>query len=598
MLTDAPHARALFTPVIVGILAELAVSVALRADEEWYGILQAPSVLPFELELGVESRRWVYNDACFAKAERTGKTVLGQHAGFHDLFVPISDGRRVWGILSVGPFARKRPTGVEVLERWQWLSGSSPHPTDRRFSDYLEATFGTLTLEGDHFVAFQRTVEYLAQLASGKGRVEPIARDALALKQTLRQARFVERMWETARSMIDDRTTHIWATRYQAETLGSIGLRHPPDSALVGLFVSRKDEPDQVDDLIRRTELQRATVRLAQKVGGVVAGRVGDHGVALLARTTGSAARRRAELLDLGERVRTIARRLGFRLHLGTSAMPESSSVAKRYEQALAAAERALSLGHSVIHAEASGERRAKSLAALRRELGRIHADHPSKLSARFDQYLEAVGLECGHRLEPARVHLAVGIERATEALLGTGALDGKTFEELRTDLDRAAEDATTMTELFGCYRRALSDIQLAMLRPLEAGRERGTRRAISYLREHLSERVSLTRLAKVAGFAPGYFSKLFKRQEGMTLESYTQQLRLTRAKELLHNTQLSVERVGQLAGFGTRNHFHHVFRRAEGVTPLQYRNRGWWSGGSAHDRAFLKTTRRTTKSH
>jgi len=318
-----------------------------------------------------------------------------------------------------------------------------------------------------------------------------------------------------------------------------------------------------------------------------------------LVHTTGSAERRRGKLLDLGERIRAVARRCGFRLHLGTSIGANSGSLAESYELALAAAEEALSRGQSVIHAEPTRERRGKSLALLRRELGQIFAEHPSKLAARFDTYLEAVALDCGHRLEPTRVQLEVGLERLTEALLGSGALDAKSFEELRVELVRAAGDATTVREVFAAYRRALSDIQAAMLRPLDAGRERSTRRAITYLREHLSEPLSLGKIAKVAGFAPGYFSKLFKRQEGTTLESYTRHLRLTRAKELLHNTELSVERVGQLSGFGTRNHFHHVFRSAEGMTPLQYRERGWWSGASAHDLATsAKATRRTTKSH
>lgn len=599
MLTDAPNARAMFSTVVVGMLADLNVSMALRADQEWYGIHHVPSVLPFELELGVESRRWPYNDACFARAERERKTVVGQHAGFFDLFAPICDRKTVWGILTVGPFARARPTSNDVQERWRWLSGSPPHPTDRRFSDYLSATLETLTLEGDLFSAFKRLVECLAELAGGQGKLERLAREATDLQGKLKEARFAELMWETARSMMDKRTTHIWATRYTADSLTKLGLRQPPDHALVGLLLGQRDEPDPVDDLLRRDEFQRACVALARKVGGVAAGRVGDHGVALLVHATGSAARRRNKLLDLGERVRTVARRFGFKIHLGTSVPIDAGSLADNYELALSAAEKALSRGQSVVHAEPTRERRGKSLALLRRELGQIVAEHPSKLAARFDRYLEAVALDCGHRLESTRVQLEVGLERLTEALLGTGALDEKSFEELRTELERRAGDSTTVRELFSSYRRALSDIQLAMLRPLDAGKERSTRRAIAYLREHLSEPLSLNKVAKVAGFAPGYFSKLFKRQEGMTLESYTRQLRLTRAKELLHNTELSVERVGQLSGFGTRNHFHHVFRETEGTTPLKYRERGWWSGGSAHDRPLRrKTTRRTLKSH
>lgn len=94
------------------------------------------------------------------------------------------------------------------------------------------------------------------------------------------------------------------------------------------------------------------------------------------------------------------------------------------------------------------------------------------------------------------------------------------------------------------------------------------------FVRDHLAEPLSVERVAKVSGFAPRYFSKLFAQNEGTTFHQYVLGLRLEQAKRTLLWTTLSVERIGQLVGFSTRSHFHRAFVAAVGVTPLEYRNR------------------------
>jgi AraC-like DNA-binding protein len=99
-------------------------------------------------------------------------------------------------------------------------------------------------------------------------------------------------------------------------------------------------------------------------------------------------------------------------------------------------------------------------------------------------------------------------------------------------------------------------------------------RRATEYIHEHLAEPLRLGKVASVAGFAPGYFSKLLGRAHGSSFENYTRRIRLERAKQMLSDTSLSVERVARLCGFGSRNYLHEAFRAAFATTPLGYRIR------------------------
>jgi AraC-like DNA-binding protein len=211
-------------------------------------------------------------------------------------------------------------------------------------------------------------------------------------------------------------------------------------------------------------------------------------------------------------------------------------------------------------------------LRRLREQLNDVREDRPGQLAARFDRYLEAVAIHSGHRLDAAAGHMEAGFERLAEPLVRRGAIDRKSFTALCDDLDRAAEAAKTVQDLFAAYRRAVADVSSAMASPTCARRDRSVRRAADYIRHHFTEPLSLPAAARVAGFAPNYFSRLFAAREKMPFERYVAKLRLERAKHLLVNTGLGAERIAELSGYGSPQYFSRVFREAVGVTPLQFR--------------------------
>jgi AraC-like DNA-binding protein len=80
--------------------------------------------------------------------------------------------------------------------------------------------------------------------------------------------------------------------------------------------------------------------------------------------------------------------------------------------------------------------------------------------------------------------------------------------------------------------------------------------------------------VASVAGFAPKYFSYLFKRRERVTFEAYLRRVRVERARQLLSSTDLNLARVAELSGFRSAQYFCHVFRDSCGATPTEFRER------------------------
>jgi AraC-like DNA-binding protein len=576
---DLPTWPTLLAPLAANAFEELriSVSVALWTDQgpypTWHPFHTVPNVAAFEYEHGVEARRWRYNHRTFAQARSERRAVRGTHAGFHDLFVPLVGQGEIDAVVVAGPFALARPTFGEVDERWHWLTDSHPRMADPSFSHYLTTTLGTLTLEGSLAATFERFMSCFARMVAGHDGGEALAQEARMLRGKLAQAVFVERAWDEARAMVDERTAGLWSTLSQLRRLEFLGLDKPPQHVVAGLLIGRPDELGAVEDVLRRDAFQRAAVALARKAGHVVCGRIGDHGVAFLVDAQGSAVRVRARLVDLAARATALAKRFGLRLHIGIGQEQGGSSLPARYRAALGAAEEALSRGVAVVQAEGRPEPSIKRLRELRRRLAESVGDRPSLLSPRFERYIEAVLVHAGYRMDPARAHLEAGLERLAEPLLATGALDQRSFDDLYASVERAAVDAPTVTELVGPYRRLVSDIEAALQSATAARQNRGARRAISFIREHLSEPLRLAQVARVAGFAPGYFSKLFKREEGVTFEEHVRQLRVARAKQMLTSTSLSVERVGKLSGFVGRSHFQRVFKEAVGATPLAYRH-------------------------
>jgi AraC-like DNA-binding protein len=572
-LRVVPRLHSLLSPLLVHIFDQLRVAVTMLDVHDWHPIHDVEGMPAFELDRGVEAKRVAYNERCLKEVKKKRRPVLGRYAGFWDLFVPIVGGRSIQQMLATGPFGRERPTSSDVLDRWRSLTGRHGHLSDPQFAHYVSMTLSTVVFDEKRLGVFRRLMVCFANLLAGRGDAETLALEATALKTDLLEARFVERMWDLARAMVDPRVEGIWASPYRAPHLAAFGVPRYPSRVIVGLVGGRQDEPDPLDALIRRDEFQRVSVALARARGETVCGRVGDHGVMFLVPAERSESKTRAKLVQLGERAASIARRqFRLELHIGIGPVTGDAPLSGTYQAALAAGERAMSSSLPLAHA--SSEKPAYALRDLRRQLAELVRERPGNLSARFDRYLEVVSAQSGYRLEVARSQLEAGFERLAEPFLASGALDEKSFDDLCSTLERRAEAADTVSELCSAYRDVVRDMDEALQRPVEAHQERSLRRAVSFIRDHISEPLALSTVARHAGFAPNYFSRLFKRREKVTFERYVRDLRIERAKEMLARTSLSVERVGQLSGFASNHYFHRVFKRVTSETPRECRNR------------------------
>lgn len=94
----------------------------------------------------------------------------------------------------------------------------------------------------------------------------------------------------------------------------------------------------------------------------------------------------------------------------------------------------------------------------------------------------------------------------------------------------------------------------------------------MKYLQEHYNETVRLEDVAARVGFNSAYFSTLFKKETGKTLSEYLIELRISRARNLLTDTDEPVSDISEQAGYTDLKYFSKIFKRKTGLTPSEYR--------------------------
>ena len=92
------------------------------------------------------------------------------------------------------------------------------------------------------------------------------------------------------------------------------------------------------------------------------------------------------------------------------------------------------------------------------------------------------------------------------------------------------------------------------------------------YIDHHFKESLTLDQLADEAHMNKYYLSHAFKQEYGISPINYMISRRLEESKYLLAETDLSMSQIAQLLGFSSLSYFSQVFRKTQGLSPMEYR--------------------------
>jgi AraC-like DNA-binding protein len=94
----------------------------------------------------------------------------------------------------------------------------------------------------------------------------------------------------------------------------------------------------------------------------------------------------------------------------------------------------------------------------------------------------------------------------------------------------------------------------------------------VGYIKDHLSESLTIDKLSALACMSKATFFRVFKREFGITPVEYIIRERLGEAKRLLRHPLANVAEVCLRAGFNNLSYFQSLFKKYEGMTPGAYK--------------------------
>ena len=132
-------------------------------------------------------------------------------------------------------------------------------------------------------------------------------------------------------------------------------------------------------------------------------------------------------------------------------------------------------------------------------------------------------------------------------------------------------KDLMTLLELFGNYI-AYAQYQIQLSESTQ--QSRSLERALSFIRNHFTEPISLDDISRAACTSKRNLTRLFQSKTGTTVLDTIQQMRIDKACGQLQSTDMTCMQVAFECGFGSVQQFNRVFHRMKQCTPMVWQKR------------------------
>ncbi len=196
-------------------------------------------------------------------------------------------------------------------------------------------------------------------------------------------------------------------------------------------------------------------------------------------------------------------------------------------------------------------------------------------------------------RMDDAVEFLCITVEpERAEAVIGTVAAGRHWAPELIeefSDAGFAALQQEVRRSLLGdplveaAYLGTLADAMMARIACAFLGRAIGRemrealspgllRRILARIDEQLCEKIAVEDLAVEAGLSRSHFSRAFQAATGEPPRDFIIGRRLSRARDLLAQTDLGIAEIAVQTGFSSQAHLSTAFKKRLGLSPARYR--------------------------
>ena len=99
-------------------------------------------------------------------------------------------------------------------------------------------------------------------------------------------------------------------------------------------------------------------------------------------------------------------------------------------------------------------------------------------------------------------------------------------------------------------------------------------RKATDYIMAHISEEISVQMLSEYLNMSQTSLYSLAVENCGTGMSEYIRKLRMEKAEELLVETDEDIQMISETVGIPDKNYFSKLFKKKNGITPAQYRKK------------------------
>ena len=196
-------------------------------------------------------------------------------------------------------------------------------------------------------------------------------------------------------------------------------------------------------------------------------------------------------------------------------------------------------------------------------------------LSQKNYEYPTALYNRCGSYSEAMEKMYYEAVCAAAEmclAAIQAGLLDMVAYD-IRDEFIREFDNAVSLPDLYDLVH-GMAHSYAVKMKYIIREKKYSPRlvKMMTYIEEHLTEKIELAQVADHVSLSRTYASAIFREELGITMSEFIMNERMLEAKRMLTDTELTVAAIADRLAFCSQSYFTKNFTAAEGMTPVEYR--------------------------
>ena len=143
-----------------------------------------------------------------------------------------------------------------------------------------------------------------------------------------------------------------------------------------------------------------------------------------------------------------------------------------------------------------------------------------------------------------------------------------------RCELYRELIDNENIYDMGAWLYASLRKMSHFMMDKKENKNQAAIQSILAYMKENYRDDITLNFMAESVYLSPSYLSKIFKEATGKNYLEYLTEIRIEASKQLLKQSNYKITEINERVNLGNVQNFIRIFKRHEGITPGQYREK------------------------